>query len=98
MPLASGLVVDSSARFPDWDEAALGRPERFAETWMAEFGDGWVGATLWRDAKEVLASWETPYLVFDLGAVPPGGQAETPPLYLYAGQGDWKTARRRSSR
>lgn len=93
VPLAGGLVVDSSARFPDWDEPELGRPERYAETWLAEFGDGWVGATLWQGAKEVFASWESPSLVFDLGTVPPGGQAETPPLYLYAGQGDWKTAR-----
>ncbi|MGH2366700.1 MAG: hypothetical protein ACRDI2_00750, partial [Chloroflexota bacterium] len=92
-PLASGLVVEDSQRFPDWQEPELGKPERYAETWMAEFGDGWVGATLWQGAKEITAGWDTPSLIFDLGAIPPGGQAETPPLYLYAGQGDWKTAR-----
>jgi hypothetical protein len=92
-PLASGLVVEDSRRFPDWQEPEQGRPERYAEQWMAEFGDGWVGATLWQGAKEVFANWSSPDLVFDLGAIPPGGQAETPPVYLYAGQGDWRTAR-----
>jgi RimJ/RimL family protein N-acetyltransferase len=93
VPLASGLVVEDSDRFPDWEEPEQGRPERYAETWMAEFGGGFVGATLWRGAKEVFASWDSPSLIFDLGTIPPGGQAETPPVYLYAGQGDWKTAR-----
>lgn len=92
-PLATGLVVEDSERFPDWEEPEQARPERYGETWMAEFGGGWVGATLWQGAAEVYAGWMSPSLTFDLGTIPAGGQAETPPLYLYAGQGDWKTAR-----
>jgi RimJ/RimL family protein N-acetyltransferase len=93
VPLVNGLVVEDSQRFPDWDEPEHRSPERYAETWMAEFAEGWVGATLWQGAKEVSASWSAPSLIFDLGTVAPGGQVETPSLYLYAGQGDWKTAR-----
>ena len=92
-PLATGLVVQDAADFPDWEEPDLARPERYAESWMAEFGGGWVGATMWQGAKEVFAGWRSPSLTFDLGTVPPGGQAETPPLYLYAGTGDWKSVR-----
>ena len=92
-PLRSGLVVDDSNRFPDWSEPEVTRPERFAEQWMAEFGHGWVGATIWQGAQTVEAGWESPTLTFDLRTVAPGSQVETPPLYLYAGQGDWRTAR-----
>jgi hypothetical protein len=92
-PLSTGLVVHDAADFPDWEEPDLARPERYAESWMAEFGGGWVGATMWQGAKEVFAGWRSPALTFDLGTVPPGGQAETPPLYLYAGTGDWKSVR-----
>ena len=46
--------------FPDWEEPDLARPERYAESWMAEFGGGWVGATLWQGAKEVFAGWRSP--------------------------------------
>ncbi|MDQ3699725.1 MAG: GNAT family N-acetyltransferase [Chloroflexota bacterium] len=92
-PLTTGLVVEDSERFPDWEEPEQARPERYGETWMAEFGGGWVGATLWQGAAEVYAGWMSPSLTFDLGTIAAGGQAETPPLYLYAGPGDWKTAR-----
>jgi RimJ/RimL family protein N-acetyltransferase len=92
-PLVAGLVVDDSMRFPDWEEPDVTRPERYAESWMAEFGDGWVGATIWREVEQVQAGWSAPSLTLDLGTIPPGGQAETAPLYLYAGQGDWRTAR-----
>jgi len=91
--LKTGLVVDDSHRFPDWSETEFGNPDRYAESWMAEFGDGWVGATIWTQAKEVLASWTTPDIVLDLGTIEPGASVETPPIYVYAGQGDWRTAR-----
>ncbi|MFL6180515.1 MAG: GNAT family N-acetyltransferase, partial [Actinomycetes bacterium] len=93
VPLQTGLVVEDSSRFPDWNEPDVTRPERYAEQWMAEFGKGWVGATIWQSAQTVEASWEAPGLSLDLGTIPSGGQAETPPVYLYAGQGDWRTAR-----
>src|SRR5439155_2958575 len=93
VPLKNGLVVEDSHRFPDWNEPDVTRPDRYAEQWMAEFGEGWVGATIWQSAQTVEAGWEAPSLSLDLGTIPPGGQAETPPVYLYAGQGDWKTAR-----
>lgn len=91
--LKSGLVVEDSHRFPDWSEPEHGLPDRYAESWMAEFGDGWVGATIWTAAQEVQAGWMTPDLTLALGTIAPGSSAETPPIYVYAGQGDWKTAR-----
>ncbi len=59
-PLVKGLVVEDSERFPDWEEPEQARPERYSETWMAEFGDGWVGATLWERAAEVYAGGCSP--------------------------------------
>ena len=94
--LRTGLVVENSHRFPDWTESDVSQPDRFAESWMAEFGDAWVGATIWSDAKEVYevqAGWSTPDLVLDVGTIAPGGCVETAPIYVYGGQGDWKTAR-----
>jgi GNAT superfamily N-acetyltransferase len=93
VPLATGLVVEESDRFPDWREGEVGNPDRYAESWMAEFGDGWVGATVWTQAKEVLADWSTPDLTLDLGTIQPGQSVQTAPVYVYGGQGDWKTAR-----
>ncbi len=92
-PLTTGLVVEDSSRFPDWAEPEVMRPERFAESWMAEYADGWVGATLWREAKEIGANWAAPELLLDLGTLTAGASVQTQPLYLYAGQGDWRTAR-----
>jgi RimJ/RimL family protein N-acetyltransferase len=91
--LTTGLVVEDSDRFPDWGESAYGRPDRYAESWMCEFGDGWVGATIWTKALEAQAGWMTPDLILDAGTIEPGQSAETDPIYVYAGQGDWKTAR-----
>jgi len=96
VPLKTGLVVESSQRFPDWQEPDVTRPDRYAEQWMAEFGEGWVGATVWPDSPAITsieAGWSAPSLTFDLGALPPGGSAETPPVYVYAGPGDWQLAR-----
>jgi len=93
VPLATGLVVEDSSRFPDWNESDVSQPSRYAESWMAEFGEGWCGATIWREVKEIQADWMTPDLVLDLGTVEPGARVETAPVYVYAGQGDWKTAR-----
>lgn len=93
-PLATGLVLDDALRFPDWENPDQVQPDRYAENWIAECGDGWVAATLWERAQEVAASgWDLPSLKLDLGTVPPGGQVEAAPVYLYAGQGDWRTAR-----
>ncbi len=96
VPLTTGLVIESSQRFPDWQEPEVARPERYAEQWMAEFGEGWVGATIWPDSPMITsieAGWSAPSLTFDLGALPPGGSVETPPIYIYAGPGDWRLAR-----
>jgi hypothetical protein len=93
VPLETGLVLEDSARFPDWAEPDATRPERYAESWMAEQAESWLGATIWQAAAEVGANWAAPELLLDLGDVAPGASAETPPIYLYAGQGDWKTAR-----
>ena len=91
--LTTGLVVEDSDRFPDWGESEYGKPERYAESWMCEFGDGWVGATIWTKAEEVQAGWMTPDLILDAGTILPGQSVETDPIYVYAGQGDWKTVR-----
>jgi GNAT superfamily N-acetyltransferase len=93
-PLADGLVVDQSVNWPDWAEPELIAPERYAEGWMAAFGEGLVAATIWRETLQVKSNGPTPALRLDLGAIAPGGQAETAPVYLYAGPGDWRTARR----
>jgi RimJ/RimL family protein N-acetyltransferase len=91
--LNTGLVVEDSSGFPDWTDSEAADPARYAESWMAEFGDGWVGATIWTRAREVQADWSAPDLVLDLGTIEPGASVETDPIYVYAGQGDWKTAR-----
>jgi GNAT superfamily N-acetyltransferase len=93
-PLADGLVVDQAVGWPDWADPELVAPERYAEGWMAAFGEGMVAATIWREAQQVRSNGPTPALRLDLGVVPPGGQAESAPVYLYAGPGDWRTARR----
>ncbi|HEV8638317.1 MAG TPA: GNAT family N-acetyltransferase [Chloroflexota bacterium] len=93
-PLADGLVVDQAVAWPDWADPELIAPERYAEGWMAAFGEGLVAATIWRETLRVKADGPTPALRLDLGAIPPGGRAESAPVYLYAGPGDWRTARR----
>jgi GNAT superfamily N-acetyltransferase len=93
-PLASGLVDEPAIMFPDWFDPAHTRPERHAEGWMARYGDGLVAATLWEQASEVVGWYGMPALELDLGTLAPGARAEAPPVYLYVGPGDWRTARR----
>jgi GNAT superfamily N-acetyltransferase len=92
-PLESGLVVDDALGFPDWQEPSTSRPERYAEEWIALFGDGWAAGTIWSRAQEVAAWYSMPGLALDLGTVQPGGQVESAPVWLYAGPGDWRTVR-----
>lgn len=92
-PLASGLVIDEALGWPDWADPELKQPARYAEGWMARFGEGEVVATAWCGAREITATWLYPSLRLDLGTVMPGEARQTTPLYLYAGAGDWRTAR-----
>jgi GNAT superfamily N-acetyltransferase len=93
VPLKSGLAIDESMGWPDWGDPEERKPERYAEGWMARFGQGKVAATLWSETREVAASWTYPGLKLDLGTIPPGETRQTVPVYLYAGAGDWRTAR-----
>ena len=92
-PLAAGLVLEDGSGFPDWGQPDASRPERFAEGWLARQADGRVVATVWSGSREVAAHRELPSLASDLGTIAPGESAETPPIYLYVGPGDWRTAR-----
>jgi RimJ/RimL family protein N-acetyltransferase len=92
-PLATGLTVDDANGWPDWGDPPERKPERYAESWMARFGEGKVAATIWQSSREVAAGWTQPGLKLDMGAIAPGESRQSAPVYLYAGPGDWRTAR-----
>jgi hypothetical protein len=93
LPTVHGLISTDESDFPDWSEEALHDPALYVEGWCARQGNGRVAGILWPMATEIeLNRWmmavsgETPLLA-------PGASHTLPPVYLFAGTGDWRAVR-----
>ena len=91
VPTVHGLVVTDDIEFPDWREPALERPEQLGEGWVAYQGERGVAGVLWQAVSRMSLDGQVE-LRHDL-SIEPGGRRELPPVYLYAGPGDWRTVR-----
>lgn len=95
IPLKEGILTTHATDFPAWEMDLPDKPEDFAESWSA-FADkkGVVAGLIWQDASSIEFGGEKlPVLTFDLGEIPPLGQAQIPSQYLYLGAGDYRIIR-----
>lgn len=96
LPTTHGLVVSDDVSFPDWNDPALHDPALFAEGWLARQGDGRVVGALWSEAARIeMERWALAAIVQGGEALSPGERRVLPPVYLYAGPGDWRAVRAR---
>lgn len=80
--------------FPSGDTDLLPFGAATREPWIASEEDGMVCGLIWTGEPEGRTLWSVfPSLRYSLGTVPAHGLAEAPPVYLYAGPGDWTTVR-----
>ncbi|MCL4532420.1 MAG: hypothetical protein M1582_04415 [Actinobacteria bacterium] len=94
LPTTQGLIVTSTPEFPDWDDPELYQPERFAEQWVTREGEGRVTGVLWSQADRVeVGNWSLVELRQGKGPLASGERRVFPPVYCYAGPGDWQTIR-----
>ena len=96
IPLKSSILSVASSDFPAWDMDLPEDPGDYAESWSAfHFGKGLVAGLVWQGAARVqFGESKMPCLVFDLGRLKPGESKALPPIYLYAGSGDFRVVRR----
>ena len=96
LPTMQGVVRTGLPEFPDWNEPALLRPGQFREGWLAGEGEGTVVGLLWSElARLEPRDWGLAELRQGEGTLAPGERRTLPPVYLYAGPGDWTTVRSR---
>lgn len=93
LPTIHGLVAADDPGFPDWHEPALRDPAMLRESWMGLQGDGHVAAVLWSEAREIQAGRWSMEVTQETPILAPGATHRLPPIYLYAGHGDWRVAR-----
>lgn len=95
LPTAQGIVDDLAPSFPDWYDDEGRKPESLSESWLAFNGRGFVLGIIWSGAKEnSMDPWERPELTLTMPVLPAHGHADAPPIYVYAGAGDWRDVRR----
>jgi len=89
-PLKSGLVVEPlvQGEFPGRQKDLPDQGEDYLEPWWAQQGKGWASGGIWPGAHRI----EYPLIYYHL-KVPAQGSAESEPLLVYAGQGNWESVR-----
>jgi ribosomal protein S18 acetylase RimI-like enzyme len=94
LPLPIGLIHEPARDFPQGDTDALPHGAKFTESWAACEEEGLVCGFLWHPGPEEDMQWNRfPNLTFDLGELAPHSLRVLPPVYLVAGNGDWKSVR-----
>lgn len=97
-PLPQGLIrepLHEWGEFPSGDIDLLAHGAKLTENWHALEEDELVGGIIWMGDPEIDFQWSRfPHLRYELGELPPNSVRELPPIYLFAGEGDWKTVRR----
>jgi GNAT superfamily N-acetyltransferase len=94
LPTAGGTVVDLAPSFPDWYDDEGRKPASLSETWMAMGGDGFALGIIWQTATaNEMDPWTRPDLTMPFPILPPFGRCEAPPIYIFAGAGDWRDVR-----
>jgi RimJ/RimL family protein N-acetyltransferase len=90
VPLKAGLVLEPSVQgeFPARQKDLPDRNEDYLEPWWAQQGQAWTSGGIWPGANRI----EYPLIYYHLN-VPAQGSAETQPLLVYAGQGNWESVR-----
>ena len=96
IPTKDGIIDVDQTDFPAYEMDLPEAPEHFAESWSALKGEeGNLAGLIWQGASKVeYGETAMPLLVFDLGVIPPLGEKSLPPLFLYAGAGDFRVVRR----
>ena len=95
VPTSAGLFVDQAIGFPDWRDPSRGKPDAWAENWLARDGDGRVYGWVWEQASTAeLGNWGCQRFIFDFAEAVSGGSARTPSLWIYAGPGTYEDVRR----
>jgi ribosomal protein S18 acetylase RimI-like enzyme len=89
-PLKAGLVVEPlvQGEFPGRQKDLPDQGEDYFEPWWAQQGKDWCSGGIWPGAHRI----EYPLIYYHL-KVPAQGSAETEPLLVYAGQGNWESVR-----
>lgn len=94
LPTVYGLVAADDADFPDWNDPTMQDPAQFAESWLARQNEDRVAGLIWGEvARITLDRWIVANAVQETGTLAPGAQRALPPVYIYAGLGDWRTVR-----
>lgn len=95
LPRKERLVIERASEFPSTEGDLPKKPELLAEQWMAFMRDGQVTGVVWsEDVVEHEMWWEQLHLYFAERTLEPQSAVSVGPLYLYAGPGGWRDARR----
>lgn len=95
LPRAERLVHERAAFFASTHGDVPEKPEEMAERWLAWRVDDFVVGLIWDDTVEE-HKWHWAWVRLNRPSLTlePGVATETPPMYLYAGPGDWADVRR----
>jgi ribosomal protein S18 acetylase RimI-like enzyme len=95
LPHRERLVIERASEFPSTEGDLPKKPELLAEQWMAFMRDGQMTGVVWSaDVVEHEMWWEQLHLYFAERTLEPQSAVSVGPLYLYAGPGGWRDARR----
>jgi ribosomal protein S18 acetylase RimI-like enzyme len=95
LPCKERLVVERASEFPSTEGDLPQKPELLAEQWMVFLRDGQMTGVVWSgDVVEHEMWWQQLHLYFSERTVEPQSAVSVGPLYLYAGPGGWRDARR----
>jgi GNAT superfamily N-acetyltransferase len=96
-PTPQGLLREPLFGWGDFlegDTDLLAHNAVFTENWMAFEEESLVCGLVWSGAPKLEMGWERfPYLIYDLGELPPHAARALPPVYLIGGAGSWETVR-----
>jgi RimJ/RimL family protein N-acetyltransferase len=95
LPRAERLVHERAALFSSVHGDVPEKPEGMAERWLAWKIAAFTLGLIWGDdVEEHKWEWSSLNLKRSSLTLEPGAAADMPPLYLYAGPGDWVDVRR----
>jgi ribosomal protein S18 acetylase RimI-like enzyme len=95
LPRKERLVIERASEFPSTEGDLPQKPALLAEQWIAFTRDGQMTGAVWSgDVVEHEMWWERLHLYFSERTLEPQRAAGVGPLYLYAGPGGWRDARR----